>query len=246
MSRAVAAMGAIGIVIAEDDPQIAEIQRRFVERVPDFEVRGIAHTTRDARELIEVLQPSLVLLDIQFPDGSGLDLLREIRASASPTDVILVTAAKEVDSLTEALRCGVFDYILKPLVFERLEQSLQNFTAHLEKLKALQSLSQQSVDGLLPRHGSVVPQQASQPTRKRLPKGIDTLTLDKVRSTLIDSRESLSAEQVGERIGSSRTTARRYLEYLVSEQELEADVNYGSIGRPERRYRAAPELKPAP
>ncbi|WP_104003279.1 response regulator [Marinobacterium lutimaris] len=239
-------MGAIGIVIAEDDPQIAEIQRRFVERVPDFEVRGIAHTTRDARELIEVLQPSLVLLDIQFPDGSGLDLLREIRASASPTDVILVTAAKEVDSLTEALRCGVFDYILKPLVFERLEQSLQNFTAHLEKLKALQSLSQQSVDGLLPRHGSVVPQQASQPTRKRLPKGIDTLTLDKVRSTLIDSRESLSAEQVGERIGSSRTTARRYLEYLVSEQELEADVNYGSIGRPERRYRAAPELKPAP
>lgn len=235
----------VGIVIAEDDPQIAEIQRRFVERVPGFEVRGIAHTTRDARELIEVLKPNLVLLDIQFPDGSGLDLLREIRASASPTDVILVTAAKEVDSLTEALRCGVFDYILKPLVFERLEQALQNFNAHLDKLKALQSLSQQTVDGLLPRHGSAAPQPSSQPTRKRLPKGIDTLTLDKVRTTLVNSDESLSAEQVGERIGSSRTTARRYLEYLVSEQELEADVNYGSIGRPERRYRAAPTIKSA-
>ena len=234
----------VGIVIAEDDPQIAEIQRRFVERVPGFEIRGIAHTTRDARELIEVLQPNLVMLDIQFPDGSGLDLLREIRASASPTDVILVTAAKEVDSLTEALRCGVFDYILKPLVFERLEQALQNFTAHREKLKALESLSQQSVDGLLPRNSPASPQ-VTQPARKRLPKGIDTLTLDKVRTTLVDSDECLSAEQVGERIGSSRTTARRYLEYLVSEQELEADVNYGSIGRPERRYRAVPGLKPA-
>lgn len=234
----------IGIVIAEDDPQIAEIQRRFVERVPGFEVRGIAHTTRDARELIDVFQPSLVLLDIQFPDGSGLDLLREIRAAARPTDVILVTAAKEVDSLTEALRCGVFDYILKPLVFERLEQALQNFQAHLDKLKALESLSQQSVDGLLPRNTPST-KQPSQTPRKRLPKGIDTLTLDKVRTTLIDGKESLSAEQVGERIGSSRTTARRYLEYLVSEQELEADVNYGSIGRPERRYRAAPTLKQA-
>ena len=103
----------LGIVIAEDDTQIAEIQRRFVERVPGFEIRGIAHSTRDARELIDVLKPDLVMLDIQFPDGSGLELLRELRAAAQPTDVILVTAAKEVDSLTEALRCGVFDYIFE-------------------------------------------------------------------------------------------------------------------------------------
>ena len=48
---------------------------------------------------------------------------------------------------------------------------------------------------------------------------------------------ALSAEQVGEAIGSSRTTARRYLEYLVGTQELVADVHYGSVGRPERQYR---------
>jgi len=225
-----------GIVIAEDDPQIAEIQRRFVERVPGFEIRGIAHTTRDARELIEVMHPDLVLLDIQFPDGSGLELLRELRAASRPTDVILITAAKEVESLTEALRCGVFDYILKPLVYERLEQSLQNYQTHLERLRQLESLSQQSVDGLLPRSPSGA-NTAPPPASTRLPKGIDMLTLDKVRSVMKDLQESLSAEQVGERIGSSRTTARRYLEYLVSERELEADINYGSIGRPERRYK---------
>ncbi|KEA63145.1 Transcriptional regulatory protein CitB, DpiA [Marinobacterium lacunae] len=224
----------LGIVIAEDDPQIAEIQRRFVERVSGFEVRAIAHTTRDARELIEVLRPNLVMLDIQFPDGSGLELLRELRAARQPTDVILITAAKEVDSLTEALRCGVFDYILKPLVYERLEQSLHNYLSHLERLRQLGSLSQQSVDGLLPRSGTSV---NSVPAPSRLPKGIDTLTLDKVRAVMAQTTDSYSAEQVGECIGSSRTTARRYLEYLVSEQELEADINYGSIGRPERRYK---------
>ncbi|MBV1787168.1 response regulator [Marinobacterium sp. D7] len=226
----------LGIVIAEDDPQIAEIQRRFVERVPGFEIRGIAHTTRDARELIEVMRPNLVLLDIQFPDGSGLDLLRELRAARQPTDVILITAAKEVESLTEALRCGVFDYILKPLVYERLEQALQNYQAHLERLRQLESLSQQSVDGLLPRSGTNTPHSPAT-VASRLPKGIDTLTLDKVRSVMKETADSFSAEQVGEKIGSSRTTARRYLEYLVSERELEADINYGSIGRPERRYR---------
>jgi two-component system CitB family response regulator len=226
----------LGIVIAEDDLQIAEIQRRFVERVPGFEIRGIAHTTRDARELIEVLQPDLVLLDIQFPDGSGLELLRELRAASHPTDVILITAAKEVDSLTEALRCGVFDYILKPLVYERLEQALTNYQTHLARLRDLQQLSQQTVDGLMPR--AMQPNNtAPTPQPTRLPKGIDALTLDKVRQTMHASAEALSAEQVGERIGSSRTTARRYLEYLVSQQELEADISYGSIGRPERRYR---------
>lgn len=226
----------LGIIIAEDDLQIAEIQRRFVERVVGFEVRGIAHTTRDARELIEVLKPDLVLLDIHFPDGSGLELLRELRAASQPTDVILITAAKEVDSLTEALRCGVFDYILKPLVYERLEQALHNYQAHLARLRELQQLSQQTLDGLMPGSGYNATSTAAAASA-RLPKGIDALTLDKVRQSMQASTQPLSAEQVSERIGSSRTTARRYLEYLVSEQELAADISYGSIGRPERRYR---------
>ena len=70
-----------------------------------------------------------------------------------------------------------------------------------------------------------------------LPKGIDPLTLEKIGSVFSDPCTSLSAEQVGEQIGSSRTTARRYLEYLVGEQELSADINYGTVGRPERFYR---------
>jgi len=221
------------IVIAEDDPQIAEIQRRFVERVSGFEVCGIAHTTRDARDLIEVMTPDLVLLDVQFPDGDGLQLLRELRAAAQPTDVILITAAREVDTLTEALRCGVIDYILKPLVYERLEQALASYSAQRQRLRELHSLNQQSVDNLLPRTGASA---APQPLA-RLPKGIDALTLDKVRCVMQTHPDGLSAEQVGEQIGSSRTTARRYLEFLVSTQELSADISYGSIGRPERRYR---------
>lgn len=225
------------ILIAEDDPQIAEIQRRFVERIDGFEIVGISHTTRDATEMLEVLQPDLILLDIQFPDGSGLGLLRQLRQGDSPCDVIMVTAAKETESLSEALRLGVFDYVLKPLVFDRLEQSLRQYIEHRSTIQASgPELSQDMVDQLLPRNRQPR-SSASSALNKALPKGIDPLTLEKVGSVFLDQGLSLSAEQVGEQIGSSRTTARRYLEYLVGEQLLSADINYGNVGRPERFYR---------
>ncbi len=227
------------ILIAEDDPQIAEIQRRFIERIDGFEVVGISHTTRDASEMLEVLRPDLVLLDIHFPDGSGLTLLRQLRQGDSPCDVIMVTAAKETESLSEALRLGVFDYVLKPLVFDRLQQSLLQYFEHRSTIQATgPELSQDLVDQLLPRNRQKSTATTNTVTAaKALPKGIDPLTLEKIGSVFPDSSTSLSAEQVGEQIGSSRTTARRYLEYLVGEQELSADINYGTVGRPERFYR---------
>lgn len=225
----------IRVVIAEDDPQIAEIQQRFLQRIDGFELVGVAHGLPEAQDLVEVLQPELLLLDIQFPTGTGLELLRTLRAGNSSTDVILITAAKEVSTLREALRGGVFDYILKPLVFERLQEALHNYAAHLDKLQAMESLAQSDVDGLLPR-GQSGASEAVEAEPVRLPKGIDALTLDKVRAVFEDRREALNAEQVGEQIGASRTTARRYLEYLVSANELSAQVSYGSVGRPERRY----------
>ncbi|USH03909.1 response regulator [Grimontia kaedaensis] len=231
----------IRVVIAEDDVQIAEIQKRFLERIEGVELVGIAHTLEDAEDLVDVFKPELLLLDNHFPNGTGLELLRKLRANNSETDVILITAAKEVDTLREALRSGVFHYILKPLVFERLKEAIHQYAAHLEKLHAMDDLVQTDVDTLLPQR-AVSTGTASQEIAssiQRLPKGIDGITLDKIRTVFSDSDASLNAEEVGAMIGASRTTARRYLEYMVSTQELEAQVNYGSVGRPERRYISA-------
>lgn len=228
----------IRVVIAEDDLQIAEIQRRFLERVDGFELIGLAHGLEEAADLIDVLQPELLLLDVQFPTGTGLDLLRQMRAKNCATDVILITAAKEVETLKEAMRGGVFDYILKPLVFERLQEALQNYARHLDKLHAMSSLIQTDVDGLLPREN---PKPMPEPSLQRLPKGIDALTLERVKVVFSAPDTLLSAEEVGAEIGASRTTARRYLEYLVSIHVLHAHVSYGTVGRPERKYQRAAE-----
>lgn len=222
----------IRIVIAEDDKQIAEIQKRFIERIEGFELVGLAHELLEAEDLIDVLTPDLVLLDIQFPSGTGLDLLRKVRAKNSSVDIILITAAKEVNTLKEALRGGIFDYILKPLVFERLQSSLHNYRDQIHKLQNIVSVDQNEVDNILPRKGS----KENSPQHTRLPKGIDSITLDSIKGIFSQSTIPMGAEEVGELIGASRTTARRYLEYLVSINELKAEVSYGSVGRPERKY----------
>ncbi len=222
----------IRVIIAEDDQQIAEIQKRFVERIEGFELVGLAHELLEAEDLIDVLKPDLLLLDIQFPSGTGLDLLRKIRSKNSSTDIILITAAKEVNTLKEALRGGIFDYILKPLVFERLQSSLKNYREQTLKLQSIISVDQSEVDKILPHKTGKETTKASY----RLPKGIDAITLDSIKSIFNQPENSMGAEEVGELIGASRTTARRYLEYLVSINELTAEVSYGSVGRPERKY----------
>lgn len=223
----------IRVVIAEDDPQNALIQQAYLERLDGFELVGIARSIEDAQELVTILTPDLLLLDVYFPSGNGMQLLHQLRANNSHTDVILITAAKEVEVLKSALHGGVFDYILKPLVFERLKVSLTNYQQHHVRLNTVAAIGQTDLDELMPRLTLV-----TTPINTRLPKGIDELTLDKVLEVISQQSQALSAEQIGNDIGASRTTARRYLEYLVGINKIKVQIHYGSVGRPERLYAA--------
>ncbi|MFO7764871.1 MAG: response regulator [Pelovirga sp.] len=223
----------IRVLVVEDDLRIADLHQRFVSKLEGFEVIGVAGRIDDATEMVDILQPDLVLLDLFFPEGNGMDLLRHIRAAEQPCDVILITAAREITTLQNALRGGVFDYIVKPVFFPRFQEALQNFRALHHATRTGASLEQKDVDRLLHSQIPVEAETGSIP----MPKGIDSLTLSKVRQVFADPEVAdLSAEDVGRIIGASRSTARRYLEYLSTEGYLKADLIYGVVGRPERRY----------
>jgi two-component system, CitB family, response regulator len=223
--------GPIRVLIVEDDLRISELHRRFTERTDGFEVVGIANTLAHAEEMAEVLAPDLVLLDLFFPEGNGLDLLRRLRAGAIPTDVILITAAREMSSLKEALRGGVFDYIIKPVFLPRFQEALHKYREYLTSTRTGGTLEQRDVDRLLRPHSH------PQSREGQTPKGIDPITLRKVRQVFASpSSNTFNAEEVAELVGVSRSTARRYLEHLVSENYLIAELLYGAVGRPERRY----------
>lgn len=226
----------IQVVIVEDDTKIADLHRRFTERVDGFTVVGIAQGLDDARLMIELYKPGLILLDLYFPEGTSLDLLRNIRAKGIETDVILITATKEMGPLRDALRGGVFDYIIKPVILERFTTCLEKFRGYFNRLHSEGVIEQEDVDNI---RNINPPSELEAPTDD-LPKGIDALTLNKVKNAFSEKHpetlEGASAEMIGAIIGASRSTARRYLEYMVSVGLVYPDVAYGTVGRPERRY----------
>jgi two-component system CitB family response regulator len=225
------------VLIIEDDLRIAEINRRFTEKVPGFKVIGIATDEEQAKEHLDIFSPDLVLLDLYFPDMNGLQLLKTIRDQYPQTDVIIITAAKELETVREAMRGGIYDFIIKPVIFERFQEKLNQYSRFRRKLETLEEASrqveQEEIDELLHGGGSAGAKEVY------LPKGIDKLTLEKMSALIRGTSEGMTAEEVGKRMGVSRSTARRYLEYFVSRGEMIADLSYGTVGRPERVYKSS-------
>jgi len=143
----------------------------------------------------------------------------------------MITAAREVETLQDAIRGGAFDYILKPMTFNRFKLTLENFLDHRTKLKEIVNFDQINVDSIIHPQGDAVIEKV------RIPKSIDPLTLEKVEEEVSKLEKSgVNAESMGSRVGISRTTARRYLEFLVSKGTIKPSLVYGSVGRPERLY----------
>jgi len=221
----------IEVLIVEDDIRIAEIHRRFTEKIEGFKVIGTATTGEQAKEWLEFVKPQLVLLDVYLPDMQGTELVTYIRHNLHDTDIIMITAASETDVVRHALRGGVTDYIVKPLTFDRFKTSLESYQKKITKLKKNAQLSSEQIEHLWSQRGV----QANQ--IEYAPKGIDPLTLAKIKKHMLTvNEEGITAEMLSSMVGVSRSTARRYLEHLISGKKVHAELIYGSVGRPERRY----------
>jgi len=220
-----------GVLIVDDDFMVAKVHAGFVASLDGFEVIGTASTGAQALAEIERLAPDLVLLDVYLPDMTGLDILRRLRASGSSVDVIVISAARDVDSIRSALHGGVHHYLVKPFDRATFEARLREYAALREDLGELDEAAQRDVDRIFGRS-------AGEPrTAAPTPKGIAPETLQLVRETLATAgADGLSATECSERTGLARVSARRYLEQMVSQQEADVRQKYGTAGRPERRF----------
>ncbi|KXZ23597.1 transcriptional regulator [Bacillus nakamurai] len=225
----------INIAIAEDDFRIAQIHEKFIEHLDGFSVIGKAVNAKDTMSLLEKQQPDLLLLDIYMPDELGTALLPLIRRRFPAVDIIVVTAATETRLLQEALRSGISHYLIKPVSAHKFTQVLLQYREKRKWLLSQTELSQSVVDLYF---GSDAKEQKQ---LHDLPTGINSITLQKIKEALRTAQKGMTAEELGEKMGASRTTARRYAEFLVSQEEALAELEYGIIGRPERKYYLANE-----
>lgn len=224
--------------MVDDDFMVARVHSGFVERTPGFTVVGIAHTGAEAIEAVRSLRPDLVLLDIYLPDMTGLAVLQRLRAGiAAEVDVIVVSAARDADSVKQALRGGVVHYLIKPFRYQDLSERLTHYAERCRRLSNLAGSSdedarQEDIDRVFAAPASCGGGE------KTMPKGITVETVRIVQTALSAAPDDgLSAAECAERTGLSRASARRYLEYLASAGTAEVRARYGSTGRPERRFR---------
>ncbi|TWT01515.1 response regulator [Planomicrobium sp. CPCC 101079] len=226
------------VLIIEDDFRVAEINRQLVEQVEGYQVAAVAKTGDEAMEFLNSggRLPDLILLDVFIPDRRGLELFWEIRNSFHQIGIIMLSAAKETSTVEEVLHGGIYDYLVKPVDFERFEKALIRYREQKFMLASSQELEQADIDRLIGMQPAF-PLSAPPHPDGSLPKGIDQLTLLGVLNILKESEpDGVNAMETGKAVGVSRSTARRYLEHLVSIGEAKPQLNYGEIGRPERRY----------
>jgi response regulator of citrate/malate metabolism len=222
----------IDVVIVDDDYRVAQVHADFVSRMPGMRVVALAHTAAAALEAVVKHRPDLVLLDIYLPDASGLEVLQRLRRGGEHNpDVLLLTAARDMPTVRRAMRMGALHYLIKPVDFGTLHQRLTAYAELHERRRLEGDIDQSEVDrlfGLMRRGDSVA---------ATLPKGRSSPTAERIVGVLRDSGDSLSAVDVAQRVGISRATAQRYISSLAHAEVVRLELNYGSTGRPEHRYR---------
>jgi response regulator of citrate/malate metabolism len=223
----------IGVFVVEDDPIAAEAHAAYVLRVPGFTVVGTAATGQQALQLIPRRPVDLVLLDMGLPDMHGLDVCRALRAARHGADVIAVTSARDLAVVRAAVSLGIVQYLLKPFAFPALRDKLERYAAYRAQLAGGGVIAgQHEVDRMLGALRTAEPAQ--------LPKGMSRESLDAVVAT-IKAAGGISASEAATALGTSRITARRYLEYLSGIGLAERHPRYGGTGRPEVEYRWIPD-----
>jgi two-component system LytT family response regulator len=137
----------VRLLIVDDEPKIRSGIWRDVEAIPEVVVAGECGSVAEATRAIRSSQIDLVLLDVQLPDGTGFDVVREIGPSAMP-QVIFVTAYDQY--AIQAFECSAVDYLLKPFDDLRLRGSVEKVRSRLAQPAAVM----EQLETLLANRGS--------------------------------------------------------------------------------------------
>ncbi|MBN9178313.1 MAG: response regulator [Microbacterium sp.] len=227
----------ISVLLVDDEALTLDLHRMYVERCEGFRVVAECAGARAAVSAILDTPPpggiDLVLLDMTMPDGTGIDVLRHIRARAAAVDVIAITSVRDAQVVRQAVALGAVQYLVKPFTFAVFRERMEHYRAYRERMLQTAGLATQTeIDQLV---GSVRPTgtvRVPQP----LPKGLSSASLARVTTAVRDAGP-LSSVEAAEQLGMSRVAARRYLEHLADEGLVERVPRYGGRGRPETEYR---------
>ncbi|MEM7211782.1 MAG: sigma-54 dependent transcriptional regulator [Pseudomonadota bacterium] len=118
------------VLLVEDTPSLSMVYQAALERA-SLKVEPV-FSAREAQASLQREPFKIVLLDLMLPDGNGLDILRSITARSPSTKTVVITADGSINRAVEAMRCGAFDFLVKPFDDRKLFSAVQNAIRSLQ------------------------------------------------------------------------------------------------------------------
>lgn len=192
------------IFLVDDHEVVRRGVADLLETQPELTVIGEASTCRDASILIAATLPDVAVLDLHLPDGSGIDLCRQIRQAHPSVQCLILTAFDDDDALFAAVMGDAAGYLVKTLRPGELVQAVRAVAEgrRLIKPSMLRHVAQSvdDADEEDPRFGA--------------------LSL-REKEVLALIAEGLSNRQIGDRLGLAEKTVKNYVSSLLSKLGLE-------------------------
>ena len=215
------------ILIVEDDPMVALINKRFLENMGFKDILGPVQTEEEIIKVLYKENIDLILLDVYLPKKNGIDILKSLRYKKYLTDVIMITAANSVEEVKRAFAYGVTDYLVKPFEFERFEEAINKYKQKNNLLNKREALSQQDIDVI----------SKSLEEKIELPKGLNQKTLDRIMEFLKENQGKVwTLREIAYELKISNVTIKKYMDYLEDVKKVNVTLTSGNVGRPEYKY----------
>ncbi|MCX0404336.1 response regulator [Clostridium perfringens] len=215
------------ILIVEDDPMVALINKRFLENMGFKDILGPVQTEEEIIKVLDKENIDLILLDVYLPKKNGIDILKSLRYKKYLTDVIMITAANSVEEVKRAFAYGVTDYLVKPFEFERFEEAINKYKQKNNLLNKREALSQKDIDVI----------SKSLEEKIELPKGLNQKTLDRIMEFLKENQGKVwTLREIAYELKISNVTIKKYMDYLEDVKRVNVTLTSGNVGRPEYKY----------
>lgn len=219
----------IKVLIVEDDPMVAFINKQYLEKIGDIEVLGPVNNEEEVISILEDKKVDLILLDVFLPKKSGIEILKSLREKKYLVDIIIISAANSSEEIKQAFAYGAIDYLIKPFNFQRFEESMNKYKIRYELLNKELKIEQVDIDNLYSKCKNRM---------YDIPKGLNRLTLDKLIKILEDNPKKMwCVREIASNMLISNVTVKKYLDYLEEIDKLSVETSYGNVGRPEFKYK---------
>lgn len=215
------------ILIVEDDPMVALINKRYLENMGFRNILGPVQTEEEIIKVLDEEEIDLILLDVYLPKKNGIDILKSLRYKKYLTDVIMITAANSVEEVKRAFAYGIIDYLVKPFEFERFEEAVNKYKQKNNMLNKGPSLSQKDIDVI-----SKISEE-----KFELPKGLNEKTLERILEFLKENQGKIwTLREIAYELKISNVTIKKYMDYLENIKKVNVTLTSGNVGRPEYKY----------